>query len=64
MINRAFPDFEIPSTGNKVFRLSFSTGKNSHHLRFSKRALWREWRSVKVPGQAQEVVHTDFELII
>jgi hypothetical protein len=64
MVNTAFLDFETPSTGNKVFRLSFSTGKSSHHLFFSKGALRREWRSVKVPGQAQEVVRTNFEIII
>ena len=28
MLNQPVPDFELPSTGNKIFRLSEASGKN------------------------------------
>ena len=54
MLNQPFPDFKLPATGNKFFRLSALKGKLLVIDR--KGLLQRERRAVKVPGHAHEVL--------
>lgn len=54
MLNQPSPDFELPATGNKLFRLSALKGKPLVIDR--KGLLQRERRAAKVPGHAQEVL--------